>query len=43
MISSCLEVRFEEDQGIGVFLMVQSLLKGREDQRSCLEELIRER
>jgi len=43
MTSSCLEVRLEEDQGTGVFLMVRSLLKGREDQRSCQEGLSRER
>ena len=29
--------------GDWVFLMVRSLLKGREDQRSCQEELFRER
>jgi len=43
MTSSCSEVRLEEDQAIGGFLMDWSLLNGREDQRLCQEELIRER
>ena len=43
IVSSCRDERFEEDHGVGVFLIERSLLRGCEHHMLCHDVLMNER